>query len=112
MDPLRYDSVINKPFYGEPGSICSQTYLTIGHLENFTKKECINIMSYINTKFFRFLVRAKKITQDAAKGVYQFVPLLNFEEEWDDEKLYKKYELTEEEILYIENTIPNFTGNA
>ena len=104
-DPIRYDSVIGFPKYGEPNSISSQTYLTIGYSEKFTKEECLNIISYIKTKFFRFLVRARKNTQDCARGVYQFVPLQDWSKPWTDEELYKKYKLTQEEIDYIEEIV-------
>ena len=53
----------------------------------------------------RFLVLLKKNTQNAAKGVYQFVPIQDFSESWTDEKLYKKYGLTQEEINFIESMI-------
>ena len=39
------------------------------------------------------------------KEVFSFVPLQDFNEEWTDEKLYKKYGLSEDEIAYIENVI-------
>ncbi len=95
--------VINNPIYGEPNSVCTETYLVIGPFAN--KNICDNVISYIKTKFFRFLVLLIKNTQDAPKRVYQFVPLQNFDEEWTDEKLYKKYKLTEEEINYIESMV-------
>ena len=41
----------------------------------------------------------------APKSVYSFVPIQNFDEEWSDEKLYKKYGLNEEEIQFIESMI-------
>lgn len=46
-----------------------------------------------------------KNTQDAPKKVYQFVPIQNFNESWTDEKLYKKYSLTDDEINFIESMI-------
>ena len=100
--------VLGVPFYGEPNSVCSQTYLVIGYNPNkhhFTQQECENIISYIKTRFFRYLVSIKKKTQNGPRGVYQFVPLQDFTEEWTDEKLYKKYGLTAEEIAYIEEKI-------
>lgn len=100
--------VLGTPFYGEPNSVCSQTYLVIGYnpkLHNFTKEQCKNIISYIKTRFFRYLVSIKKKTQNGPRGVYQFVPLQDFNEEWTDEKLYKKYNLTQEEIDFIESMI-------
>ncbi len=100
--------ILGMPFYGEPNSVCSQTYLVIGYdpeKHHFTQKECEGIISYIKTKFFRYLVSIKKKTQNGARGVYEFVPLQDFNEIWTDEKLYKKYGLTEQEIEYIENRI-------
>ena len=100
--------ILSAPRYGEPNSVCSQTYLVIGYDDkkhNFTKEECFNIMSYIKTKFFRFLVSAKKTSISAARGVYQFVPLQDWSKPWTDEELYKKYKLTQEEIDYIEENI-------
>jgi len=107
--------VLGKPFYGEPNSVCSQTYLVIGYDENkhnFTKKQCENIISYIKTKFFRYLVSIKKKTQNGPRGVYQFVPIQDFNEEWTDEKLYNKYDLTQEQIDMIESAIRPLTMGA
>ena len=44
-------------------------------------------------------------TQNAMKKVYSFVPMQDFNEVWTDEKLYKKYGLTENEIAFIEEMI-------
>lgn len=102
------DQVLGKPFYGEPNSVCSQTFLVIGYdsvKHSFTKDECENIIGYIRTRFFRYLVSIKKKTQNGPRGVYQFVPLQDFSEPWTDEKLYKKYGLTPDEIAFIESMI-------
>jgi site-specific DNA-methyltransferase (adenine-specific) len=37
---------------------------------------------------------------------YEFVPIQDFSEPWSDEKLYKKYRLSDEEIQVIEERIP------
>lgn len=95
--------VIGKPFIGEVNSCCSETYLMIGPFD--TTNECENVMSYIRTKFFRFLVLLRKNTQHATSKVYQFVPLQDFSQPWTDEMLYKKYSLTEDEIAFIESMI-------
>lgn len=100
--------VLGAPFYGEPNSVCSQTYLVIGYdpkIHHLTKEQCLNIISYIKTRFFRYLVSIKKKTQNGPRGVYQFVPMQNFDEIWTDEKLYKKYKLSSEEIEFIETMI-------
>lgn len=95
--------VIGKPFLGEKNSCSSETYLVFGPYSS--KKRAENVLSYINTSLFRFLVLFKKNTQNAAKGVYSFVPLQNFDESWTDEKLYAKYGLSEQEIAFIASMV-------
>ena len=51
------------------------------------------------------LLSIKKITQDTTSKVYQAIPMQDFTQEWTDKKLYKKYNLTQEEIDYIESMI-------
>ncbi len=95
--------IINKPLYGAPNTCCTETYLVIGPYSS--EKKARNAMSYIQTRFFRFLVLLRKNTQHAAKGVYSFVPVQSFDESWNDEKLYKKYGLVNKEIAFIESMI-------
>ena len=95
--------IINKPILGEPNSCCTETYLLIGPFSS--RKRAENVISYIQTKFFRFLVLLIKNTQDAPKKVYQLVPSQNFDEPWTDEKLFRKYGLTNDEIAFIDSMI-------
>lgn len=95
--------ILPKPFYGAPDTVCNESYLVIGPFKD--KTECDNVMSYIATKFFRFLVLLKKNSQNAAKGVYQLVPQQDFSKPWTDEELYKKYGITEDEIAFIDSMI-------
>jgi site-specific DNA-methyltransferase (adenine-specific) len=74
--------IINKPFYGEPNSCCTETYLVIGPFS--TEKKAKNVINYIKTRFFRFFVLLKKNTQHAAKGVYELVPMQDFSQLWTD----------------------------
>ena len=100
--------ILGSPFYGEPGSVCSRTYLCIGFDPNRSfksREECENVVNYINTRFFRFMVSIRKKTQDAFAQVYQFVPIQDFSRNWTDSDLYKKYSFTKEEIEYIESSI-------
>ena len=102
------DIILGKPFYGEPNSVCSQTFLVIGYdpvKHNLSEEECQNIIKYIQTRFFRYLVSIKKKTQNGPRGVYQFVPLQDFSRSWTDEKLYAKYGLDDKEIAFIESMI-------
>jgi hypothetical protein len=100
-------NILGRPILGSELSACSQTYLVIGYdpEKPFSRDECLNIISYIKTKFFRYLVSIKKKTQNGARGVYKLVPIQNFRETWDDKKLYKKYSLSEDEISIIEQSI-------
>ncbi len=103
-DPI----VLGKPFYGEPGSVCSGTYLCIGFdakKHKLSKEECYNIISYLRTRFVRYMVSIKKKTQHATSAVYQFVPMQDFSLSWDDNALYNKYRLSKDEIFYIESKI-------
>lgn len=95
--------VIGTPFVGEPDSCCTETYLAIGPLK--TEQEAINVKSYMETRLVRFLVLLCKNTQHATAKVYQFVPMQDFSKPWTDEELYKKYNLTKEEISFIESMI-------
>jgi site-specific DNA-methyltransferase (adenine-specific) len=95
--------VTGKPFLGEPNTCCSETYMVIGPV--LDELEALNIMTYMSTKFFRFLVLLLKSTQHAPKKVYSLVPLQDFSEPWTDEKLYAKYALTVDEIAFIESMI-------
>ena len=97
--------IIGRAFYGEPNSVCSQTYLIIGYNESFSELTCRNIITYMSTRFFRYMVFVKKKTQDNPSSVFEFVPLQDFTKPWTDEELYKKYNLTDEEIQFIESMI-------
>lgn len=97
--------IIGKAFYGEPNSVCSQTYLIIGYNAGFTKTICDNLITYMSTRFFRYMVFIKKKTQDNPSSVFEFVPLQDFSKSWTDEELYAKYGLSDDEIAFIESMI-------
>lgn len=95
--------VIGKPIIAPPDSACTETYLVIGRFNSRTQAK--NLASYLQTRFVRFLVALKKNTQDVIADRFDFVPIQDFKEEWTDEKLYKKYGLTKDEIAFIESMI-------
>ena len=111
------DQILGTPFYGEPGSICSQTYICIGYEPDnqLTEAECYTIIKYLRTKFLRYLVSIKKNTQHGFAQVYQLVPMQDFSEgsdiDWSksvaeiDAQLYAKYNLSDKEISFIESMI-------
>lgn len=104
--------VLGKPICAPRNSVCSQSFLFVPFNDN---TEAENFLKYVKSKFFRILVSAVKISQSAPKRVYKFVPLQDFAENSDidwsksveeiDQQLYKKYNLTDEEITFIESMI-------
>jgi len=94
---------LSKPIIAEPGTACTETYLVAGHFA--TELDAMRYAKYLRTRFVRFLVSLRKPTQDAARGVYGFVPDVPLDQEWTDAKLYKRYGLTTEEINFIESQV-------
>lgn len=86
-----------------PRTICTETYLVAGSFDN--ENEAENLRQYMMTHFVRFLISQFLISQDITKDRFAFVPIQDFSEQWTDEKLYKKYGITEEEQAFIESVI-------
>lgn len=86
-----------------PGTICTETYLVVGAFSS--RKHAENLVAYMKTRLFRFLVSQFMYSHHITKDAYAFVPILDMDTEWTDEKLYERYGLTEEEIAFIESKI-------
>jgi len=86
-----------------PGYICTETYLVIGAYD--TKINAENLVTYMKTKFFRFLVSQFMFSHHITRNTYRLVPIQDFSKPWTDEELYAKYGLTDEEIAFIESMI-------
>lgn len=95
--------ILGRPFVGEPYSVSSETYIFIGAFDS--EQVCLNVISYIQTRFFRFLAMLRKVTQSTTRSVYTLIPQQNFSESWSDDKLYKKYGLSNDEIAFIASMI-------
>lgn len=94
---------LSKPMVAEPGTACTESYIVAGCFDS--ESEAKSLASCLRTRFARFLVSLRKPTQDAARGVYGFIPELPFDQEWTDAKLYKRYGLSKEEIAFIESQV-------
>jgi site-specific DNA-methyltransferase (adenine-specific) len=94
--------VLGTSFITASPSVCTQTYLFF-YIDS--KMEAKNLNCYVQTKFFRFLVSLRKITQHATRSTYTWVPQQKWDKLWTDEKLYAKYGLTDDEIAFIESMI-------
>ncbi len=102
-------------FVGKPNTISTETYIVIGADLDLNKESASNLVNYCFTKFTRFMHSLPKVSQHGTSKTYKFVPLQDFTAKSDiawkksieeiDQQLYKKYNLTEEEIEFIEKMI-------
>lgn len=96
-----------------PDEVCTFSYFIAGH--TMYKNKAVNLEKYLQTRFLRFLLFITTASINTSKKNYQFVPLQDFTSSSDidwsqsvediDKQLYKKYNLTPDEIAYIEKTI-------
>ncbi len=100
--------VLGPSFVVSSPSVCTQTFLFF-YVSSKAKANSLN--SYLRTRFFRFLVSLRKITQHATRSTYTWVPQQAWNRTWTDEALYKKYGLTEDDIYFIESRIRPMGGN-
>lgn len=82
-----------------PGQVCTETYLVAGVFE--TEQEARNCITYLKTRFVRFLIAQLATTQQLPRQSFRFVPQQDFSVAWTDEALYEKYGLTAEEQAFI-----------
>jgi hypothetical protein len=95
--------ILSTPFIGEPGSICSETYLCIGPFD--TKSQAENALSYLTCRLTRLLILLHKPSQDTTRKVYTFVPKQDWSRPWTDADLYAMYGITKTEIDFIEKVV-------
>lgn len=110
------DVVLGKPLVANNPSVCTQSFL---FFFVDSKIEAISIEKYLKSKFLRFLVSLRKMTQDATRSTYTWVPLQDFTPSSDidwtksisdiDQQLYKKYNLSAEEAAFIESMVKPMT---
>ncbi|MEY4506784.1 MAG: hypothetical protein RL297_1362 [Pseudomonadota bacterium] len=95
--------ILSTPFIGEPGSICSETYLCIGPFD--TQAQAHSALSYLSCRLTRLLVLLHKPSQDTTRKVYTFVPTQAWTQRWTDEDLYARYGISASEIEFIEKVV-------
>lgn len=105
---------LSSPFVANPNQGHTETYISFGAFDNQVNAE--NLLKYLKTKFARTMLSIIKITQgNKTKEVWSKVPIQDFTEKSDinwsksiseiDKQLYKKYELEENEITFIEEKV-------
>ncbi|HEV6157186.1 TPA: Eco57I restriction-modification methylase domain-containing protein [Streptococcus pneumoniae] len=105
--------LIGEPLIGEPLIGHTDTFLSIGNFK--TKFEADACIKFIKTKFARVLLGVLKVTQHNSRKTWYYVPLQDFtvnsDIDWTqsvadiDLQLDQKYDLSPEEIAFIENHV-------
>ena len=108
-----FGETLTSPVISAPGIGATETFVGIGCLQS--KTEAKNVLSYIKTKFMRTILGVLKTTHHITPDVFKYVPLQNFtpssDIDWSksikeiDQQLYRKYNLTQEEIDFIESNV-------
>ena len=94
--------ILGKPLIAPSPSVCTQSFL---FFRVNSHKAAESLQSYYTTRFFRFLVSVRKITQHATHSTYTWVPQQAWDRVWTDEALCKKYSLTKADSAFIESRV-------
>jgi site-specific DNA-methyltransferase (adenine-specific) len=103
-------SVFSSPIVSPINTISTETYLIVDFAK--TIDEANNLVNYMKTRFFRFLISLIKSTQNISKSSFAFVPIQDLTINWTDAELYKKYGITKEEQGFIEKMIRPMNNGA
>lgn len=108
-----FGETLSAPIIAEPGIGHTQTFMSIGKCES--EQKAIAITKYVKTKFARAMLGVLKITQDCPAPKWKYVPLQDFTAHSDidwgksvaeiDRQLYRKYDLSADEIEFIETHV-------
>lgn len=96
------DLVLGPSLIAPSPSVCTQSFLFF-HVSS--SEEADSLQSYYRTRFFRFLVSLRKITQHATHSTYRWVPLQPWDRRWTDSMLFEKYGITSDEQALIASMI-------
>lgn len=79
--------------------VCTHSYILAGPFD--TEEEANNLLAYLKTKLVRFLLLQMMTSIHISKATFKFVPDQDFKKAWTDEELYKKYNLSDDEVSFI-----------
>lgn len=96
-------TVINKPKILMPGQVCTLTYMVICSFDTLVEAE--NCANYLKTRLVRFLIESLVGSAYMTYKQYRIVPYLDFSKCWTERELYQKYNISDEEVEYIESKI-------
>jgi len=94
----------------KPGECCTESFIVLGAFSS--ENEVLAYKSYVFTKIVRFLLLQTVVSQDVTKSNFQFIPDLgNYEGEYSDSLLIKRWGITDEEWNFIDSKIKNIGAN-
>ena len=77
-----------------------------------SKDEANNFVKYCKSQFVMFCLSIYKMNQNNHRGELRIIPWLDFSQEWNNEEIYKHFNITQDEINFIENNIPDYYNTS
>ena len=103
--PITYKEAQSKTYKFNNGVI--KNYMDY-YIHFNTYSEAKHCLDYLISDFARICIYFIKTTIELSSGELKYVPWQDFTQEWNDEKLFKKYGITKEEIQNIYDILPNY----
>ena len=94
------ENFYNRIEVAKPGEVCSESFV---FFDFDTEEELLFFKSYIETNFFSYFVRLRKIKQHVTSDIFKWVPLVTFDRNWSDDMLIDLFCLNQNEIQHLEN---------
>lgn len=98
--------VLSKVQVLKKNEVCTDSYLIIGAFD--TIEEANNLAEYLKSKFARFLISQTLTSINLSKDKFSLIPMQDFSKPIDIDKLYQKYDLTKENIAFINGLVHDF----
>lgn len=98
---------VNQIFLLEKGTVTTETYNIIDTFNS--KKQAENFVAYLKTDFARYMVGLRKITQDLPPDRWNWVPYLDMSRLWNDEEIYKFFNITKQEQEHIKKKVQEWS---
>jgi site-specific DNA-methyltransferase (adenine-specific) len=94
----------------EPDAVCTESYIILGAFDR--KADAVHCLEYVKSRFVRFLVSLLSFSQDITRERFAYVPLQDFREQWDDDRLCEKYGLSDADVRFMESVIRPMEANG
>ena len=93
----------------KPNAVCTESYIILGAFDR--KTDAVHCLEYAKSRFVRFLVSLLSLSQNITRKRFAYVPLQDFREQWDDDRLCRKYKLSDEDVRFMESVVRPMEAN-